>query len=52
MKGATTEPFKETIKVPINRIVIIKGASQYFLRTFKKSQISFDNSKNSLVTIL
>ncbi len=47
MKGATTEPCVVTKRTPINKIVIIKGASQYFFLTFMKSQISLINSKKA-----
>ncbi len=45
MNGANTEPWVNTISAPIRRIVIIKGANQYFLRIFRKSQISIMSSK-------
>ena len=38
-----------TISAPIRTIVIIKGANQYFLRTFIKSQISLTRSKNDCI---
>jgi len=44
MNGATTEPCVKTIKVPMIKIVIIRGANQYFFRTFRKSHKSFTNS--------
>ena len=40
MNGATTDPCVNTINAPISTIVMIKGANQYFFRTFKKSQMS------------
>ena len=49
MKGATTDPWVTTIKVPIRRILIIKGANQYFLRTLKNAHISFTQSKNGSI---
>lgn len=49
MKGATTEPCVKTIKVPINRIVIINGANQYFFLVLRKSHTSFTNSKKASI---
>ena len=49
MKGAITEPCVKNINVPINNIVIIKGANQYFFLTFKKSQTSIRSSKNASI---
>ena len=50
MKGAITEPCVKNINVPINNIVIIKGANQYFFLTFKKSQISpISSNKASII---
>ena len=49
MKGATTDPCVNTISAPINTIVIIKGANQYFFLTLRKSQISLVNSKKSFM---
>ena len=40
-----TDPWVEITRIPINTIVIINGASQYFFLIFKKSQISINNSK-------
>ena len=51
MKGAITEPWVKIIKLPINIIVIIKGANQYFFLTLKKSQISLAKSKNASIKI-
>ncbi len=45
MKGANTEPWVKMTNAPIKTIVIINGASQYFFRILKKSQISFTSSK-------
>lgn len=42
-----TEPWVNIINVPNNNIVIIKGANQYFLRIFRKSQISLSKSRKS-----
>ena len=50
MKGATTDPCVNTMSVPINTIVIINGANQYFFLTLRKSQMSFSNSKKSFIT--
>ena len=47
IKGATTDPCVNIINAPISTRVIIKGASQYFLRTFKKSQMSLIKSMNA-----
>ena len=47
MNGATTDPCVKTIREPINTIVTINGASQYFLRTLKKSHISLARSKKA-----
>ena len=46
MNGAITDPCVKTIRAPIKTMVMIKGASQYFLRTFKKSQMSLRRSMN------
>ena len=43
------EPWENTISAPIKTIVIIKGANQYFFRTFKKSQISLNKSMNASI---
>ena len=45
MKGAITDPCVKTISVPIKTMVIISGANQYFLRTFRKSQMSLTRSR-------
>ena len=42
-----TDPWVVTIRAPIRTIVIINGANQYFLRTFRKSQMSFTSSRNA-----
>ena len=47
INGATTDPCVTTINVPIRTIVMINGANQYFLRTFKKSQMSLTRSRNA-----
>ena len=49
MKGATTDPCVKIMSAPMRTIVIIKGANQYFLRTFKKSQMSLTSSKNASI---
>ena len=49
INGATTEPWVNTMSAPIKTIEMIKGANQYFLRTFKKSQISITRSKNAFM---
>jgi hypothetical protein len=35
------------MSAPIKTVVMINGASQYFLRIFKKSQMSFVRSRNA-----
>ena len=47
MKGATAEPWVNTIKPPNKTKTIIIGKSQYFFLTFKNSQNSF----KKLITI-
>ena len=49
MNGATTDPCVNTMSAPISTIVIIKGANQYFLRTFRKSQMSLMRSRNASI---
>ena len=49
MNGAIAVPWVKISNVPIKKIVIIKGANQYFLRTLRKSQISFNKSKNTTI---
>jgi len=49
MKGATTEPWVNINRAPIKTIVKIKGASQYFFLTFKKSKISLRSSKKGFI---
>ena len=49
MNGATTDPWVKTINAPINTIVIMSGANQYFFLTLRKSQISL--AKSIIVSI-
>lgn len=44
MKGAITLPWVNINNMPINKMVIISGANQYFFRILKKSQMSFNKS--------
>ncbi len=44
MNGATDEPPPITIKTPSNNKTIIIGINQYFFRSEKKSQRSFNKS--------
>ena len=49
MNGAITLPCVNTNKIPIKTRVKINGANQYFLRTLKKSKISFIRSKKASI---
>ncbi len=51
MNGAITVPCVVTMRIPMKRIVIISGASQYFFRIFRKSQISFISSRNAFIVL-
>ena len=49
MNGATTDPWVNTSRAPIRTIVMIRGASQYFFLTLRKSQTSFSRSKKASI---
>ena len=51
MKGATTDPWVNTISAPISTIVMINGANQYFLRTRRKSQTSLVKSRKASIEL-
>ena len=47
INGAITEPWVKIIKESIRKIVIIRGDNQYFLRTFRKSQMALARARNA-----
>ena len=50
MKGATTEPSVNTIRVPNNPKKMIMGSSQNFFLSLKNSQISL--AKSNIIVFL
>ena len=51
MNGAITDPCVNTNSAPISTRVMMSGASQYFLRTRMKSQMSLVSSKSACMRI-